>query len=596
MSEEGIMTRSWKLSVMALLVALVSVFVAGCSKSSSSGAPAQTNSLSGIVAAGSPVAGIVNIKGANGAEASSTIASNGTFNIDVSGLTAPYVLYAEGTVNGRSVSMYSAAVATGTINITPITDFILRYALAGTDPAAAYAGWSTTQVTADALSTAETSVQNQLEPVLAAASVPGTANLMTDAFTADHTGMDLVLDTTAISYSGADATVTNLVTGSTYTDSVASPSGAAGLPPSDQAATAASLTDAETIAAFWQAVTTLFAAQPSQAQIDATLAPMIAADYLEDGRDKASQLVNFEIPAGMTFAPTIVKAIIPAPAGYTKAYEIRVVAALGSVSMTVETIMSYNGANWFWYGNRAWTSYLLRPLAEMKVSSAGTASFTTSLGLVMNDETYDNPACTVKMYAYCNGVRSAIITGPGLPAGGLILTHTYPKNEFRIYNQMNNADRYVLSDDAAIQAIPDNAVYTFNLYAETADVVSLNNTPLTSGTSLNAKRPLLNSELSAARFPSLSTPSTHALVDAAIPGIQTVSWTAPTGMTVYHVYWNWTGGGNFNYASTDVDDGETTTTIDTTGFSAPDVNTQTWLYVSSRDAYEREYRIDWQFQ
>ena len=302
-------------------------------------------------------------------------------------------------------------------------------------------------------------------------------------------------------------------------------------------------------------------------------------------------------PTGLTFTSVIVKAIIPAPATYTRAYEVRVLVALGDQSMVIDTNMVHDGSNWLWHGNRTWISYRLEPYAIMTVSSAGTPSFITGLSVNMDDETYDNPDCTVKMYAYCKGARSGIITGPGLPANGLILTHIASDHNFKIYNQTNNSTMYVLNDDTAIQAIPDNAVYTFNLYAETADVVSLSNTPLTSGTSLNAKRPLKNSELAAAAFPSLTSPSTHALADVEIPGVQTVSWTAPAGMTVYHIYWNWTGGGTFNNVGADVDPGQSTATIDTTTFTAgPDANTQTWLYVQSRDAYEREYRIDWKFE
>lgn len=585
-------------SLQALLwCSLVVILLAACGKSSNS--TPQSHSLSGIVAAGSPVAGIVNIKGANGLEVSSTISSSGTFSIDVSTLTAPYVLYAAGRVNGRSASMYSAAVATGTINITPITDFILRYALAGTAPAAAYSGWSTTQVTADALTAAETLVQDQLAPVLAAAGVPATANLMTDAFTADHTGMDRVLDATSITYSGTtDATVTNLMTGSTYTDSVASPSGTTGLPASDEAATTAALTDDAAIAAVWQTITTLFITQPTPTQLDSTLAPLLATDFLEEGLDKAARVSTWgELPAGITFTSTISKAIIPAPTGYTKAYEVRILYALGDETGTIDTNMVYDGTYWLWYGDRTWIGYRLRPFAIMTVSSAGTTSFITGLGVNMDDQTYDNPACTVKMYAYCNGARSAIVTGPGLPASGLILTHSATNPNFQIYSQTNNSTMYALSDDTVIQAIPDNAVYTFNLYAETADTVSLSNTPLTSGTALNAKRPLLNSELTAALFPSLTSPGTHALADAHIPGVLTVSWTAPAGLTVEQTYLNWTGGGSYNSVGTNVSVGQSTATIDTSTFvSGPDPNTQTWLYVSASDVYLRDYRIDWKFE
>jgi hypothetical protein len=86
--------------------------------------------VSGSAAAGAPIVGIVNIKGANGGTASSNIDSDGLYSIDISNIDAPYILFAEGSVNGRSLTMYSATVAAGTVNITPITDFILRNALA----------------------------------------------------------------------------------------------------------------------------------------------------------------------------------------------------------------------------------------------------------------------------------------------------------------------------------------------------------------------------------------------------------------------------------------------------------------------------------
>ena len=72
------------------------------------------------------------------------IQADGTFSLDVSALTAPYLVYAEGVANGQSVRLYSVALTPGRINITPVTDFILRKALED-DPVTIQANWAATE-------------------------------------------------------------------------------------------------------------------------------------------------------------------------------------------------------------------------------------------------------------------------------------------------------------------------------------------------------------------------------------------------------------------------------------------------------------------
>ncbi len=203
--------------------------------------PVGAATVSGVVAAGAPVVGVVNIKGANGATASSPIQADGSYSIDVTGLTVPYILYAEGSVNEKSITMYSAGVGPE-INITPVTDFILRNALAG-QAETAWDSWNTTQVDQTVLENAETKVQEQLAPLLNAVGVPADVDLITTPFNADNTGMDMVLEALDIGYDGNVATLTNEFTGSSYTDDITNSIDGDGLPASDKADTQLVLTD-----------------------------------------------------------------------------------------------------------------------------------------------------------------------------------------------------------------------------------------------------------------------------------------------------------------------------------------------------------------
>ena len=249
--------------VSELLILIVfPLFIVGCGGGSdpdNSTTPTANNTVSGTVASGEPIVGIVNVQGANGLTASSPIESDGSYNIDVTALTPPFILFAEGSVNGRSLTMYSAAVATGTVNITPITDFILRNALSGTAEAA-FTGWASSQVSAAALIAAETNVQQQLQPVLDALGIASDVDLISTPFNADLTGMDLVLEALTITYSGSVATVTNNLSGSSFTDDfTVTTDNSNALPTTDASVSPIALTDQQAINQVWQMLEDLFA-------------------------------------------------------------------------------------------------------------------------------------------------------------------------------------------------------------------------------------------------------------------------------------------------------------------------------------------------
>jgi len=92
---------------------------------------ASSTTLSGTAAAGAAIIGTVTVKGSLGNTKSELIEADGTYNVDVTGLTPPYRLRAQGTVGGRTYKLHSYAEAAdvgGNVNITPFTDLIVANA------------------------------------------------------------------------------------------------------------------------------------------------------------------------------------------------------------------------------------------------------------------------------------------------------------------------------------------------------------------------------------------------------------------------------------------------------------------------------------
>lgn len=580
--------------VFCVLIALVlTAGLLACSSGGGGTPKVDKDTITGTAAAGAPIAGIVNVKGANGETATVAIGTDGKFSLDVTGLTAPYILYAEGTVDGKSVKLYSSGVATGTINITPVTDFIVRQALGG-DAAAAYAAWDGTQVTADSLAAAETAVQEQLQPVLDATGVDASVDLVTTPFNADSTGVDQALDTVSISCdaAGTTATVTNDLTGSTYTDDVTTTTddASAGLPASDAAGTTAALTDGEAIAAVWASLDDLYAATPAAADIEAWLTANLTADYLDGGYDRAATIDDWAVKGdgpsqGMTFSTIVAKAIDPAPASYTRAYWVNVTLATASRSESFETQMVFDGTDWLWRGDQHWVEFYPSALAEMYINSQGTAAFATGFHLSADDD------CN---YAYNNGAISAVVTGPGLPDTGVVLEHDFPQTHLSPYNA--GSSFHQLTDDAAIANIPDNSEYTIELCSETAADLAAETatcTALQTYAYTIARRPLASSELSADDFAAITAPTGHALADANVGGTLDVTWTLPAGSIVEYVGLSVGNGATSFEAEAYFMDASTSATLDTSTFT--DTATYANLNINTIDTYGRWFSVDLEF-
>lgn len=179
---------------MCLSIVLSLTACGGSSSSSPESTTNQNTILSGTAAAGAAIEGQVFVKGSQGVVASQDISANGRFSIDVSDLTAPYLLQARGTVAGRQYVLSSFAADTSqNTNITPLTELVLANSLQQ-EPSQVFDSGAFAQLDQAVLAQQEQELRQRLAPLLSAAGVSDNTSLLAGEFVADHSGLDLVLD------------------------------------------------------------------------------------------------------------------------------------------------------------------------------------------------------------------------------------------------------------------------------------------------------------------------------------------------------------------------------------------------------------------
>jgi hypothetical protein len=182
--------------------------------------PAST-AISGVAAGGAPIIGNVEITDQFGVKRGTPINDDGTYKVDVSGMTGPFILKAHGTIAGVSVTYFSAATPAdvgGTINVTPFTDLLLSsitgklvnlYLLDESKIPALAAS-----LTAEKINQTQDVLFAKLRPILIKLGVTETIDLIRTVFKADHTGLDALMDLVKVEYNTdtAVATLRNMIT------------------------------------------------------------------------------------------------------------------------------------------------------------------------------------------------------------------------------------------------------------------------------------------------------------------------------------------------------------------------------------------------
>jgi len=217
------------------------------------------------------------------------------------------------------------------------------------------------------------------------------------------------------------------------------------------------------------------------------------------------------------------------------------------------------------------------------------------------------------------GIDYAIVKGKGLPtttggangtSAGALLVNFTSKNSFRLaqsgaaYNGINTLsittgghNQFPLAD-AAISQFGENEVYTVELWDDATTPSNLaDDTMLASYTGVLGKRPYLNSELSAASFPTITTTPAAIQTFATAGGNLTVTWTLPAGIRSNEVHFVRNGGcTSQGCVSSDTDDISAdvagTATSATLTIGAPTFTVQaSGINIYAVDVFNRELAV-----
>lgn len=305
-------TRSlFRATVLAAGVGLL----AACGGGSDSAAPAATARISGTAAAGAPLIGQVTVKDALGAMRTVDIESDGSYSINVSGMTGPFVFRAMGWVGGREVRLTSAATAAdinGTINITPFTDLMIAN-IAGQLASAYFDAGSFNNLSTEELNAAKTNLTQTLMPILTNLGVDAGFDLLRSAFQANHSGFDAVMDVVRVTMdpNTNTALIQDIINNTSVTDDLANSTDAP-LLPVPAIPLAGAVTDLAAIETKMAAFNALFANGLPSAS-NATLLSIFGDDvtFLESGESRESFLSSLstdpEVVGSKMLTPTITR-------------------------------------------------------------------------------------------------------------------------------------------------------------------------------------------------------------------------------------------------------------------------------------------------
>lgn len=568
------------------MLLLVGAFMAGCGGSSST-PPATT--VSGVAAAGAPIIGWAYLKDSLGAtKGPNDIAVDGSFSFDVTGLTAPFYLVADGAVGGQSYRLHSAAITAGTANINPLTDLAVAAAAGVSDPGSVYSNPSAHPINQTNLDQAVADIQNMLKPLLDAYNA--NINPITGSYTANHTGLDAVLDVVKVDVNTSTGAVavtdktTNTQIGTATTTTIATPTNTI---TTTEIPSTTTVTDLQAIATRISGLATVLNKGTSLTAAD--LDPYFASTYGINNGWNRTQDINDWV---MNFSSMINKSItsvtnlaLNGKNGSDYSISFTVYFSDGSFFTSFEflseTIVTNEGGTWKLKGN-GYKSDALRMIGastRKRISADETVKVESGIWFEMDD----------------NGsfLQSAVVTGPGLPQAGIIMTK--PLNDTRLNidplyrNSQIHQDTFYVMSDTAISQIPDNAVYTFKIYDAGNNLIETRTKTI--------QRPFMLSELTAGHYPTFGGITSHSL--SSVPMGSTVNFTyaKPTAYQTNwmdsHLYYSDNSSHNVGM--------DKQLLIDKTSASMI-IGSSTWtptngdFEISARSSSGREVRVEWVFQ
>jgi hypothetical protein len=488
--------------------------LAACGGGGGDATPQVSTLLSGTAAAGAPIIGTVTIKDSATPTAQTktvTIAADGKYTVDVSDLTAPYMVRADGFVGGNEYHLYSAGTAAdvgGTINITPLTDLIVAN-IAGSVAQSYFDNGDFSGLTAAELTAQADALKSKLLPVLQALGVSDSIDLLRASFSTDHTGLDAALDILQVSTDPTTqiATITNIITQQQMTSNIATGAYAGAM--TETTGVATGVTDIQALSALFNTFSGLFATGVPSETNPTLLSLFDSATFLQGGQNLnsfLSEITSDPTIVGLTFANIAIQSIDVASGTAVVDFDVLFNGQVDNHGPEAFHAIKIGG-QWYLQGDQFIAEIDIDTSAEYHPTDSFN-QFSSGLNLYISDRGG-------------LGLTDAVVTGPGLPAEGVALVSNIASEHFDLVGQ-NSGNFYSLSD-AAIAAIAETGEsYTVTLFIGSEVAATYN---MTIG-----KRPYLVSSLTAANFPAIIAP-TAAGLQAYNGGNLTVTWTLPAGLT-----------------------------------------------------------------
>jgi hypothetical protein len=495
-------------AVLAVAVMATSVILGACSGGGGGAAsPPASPTVSGVAAAGAPIIGFAYLKDSATPAVTRgpvTIANNGSFSFDVAGLTPPFILKVEGSVGGQSVKLISVATGAGTANVNPITNIAVAAATQENDPSVVYDAPSgyVADLTQANLNTAVGQIQTMLQSLLTAYNT--TTDPLTGNYSANHTGLDAVLDvvTIGLDTSTGGVTVDSKTTGAPIGGANIGGTGLTSVVPVPVADVPApqTITDLQAIGNTLQSIMTM-ANSKGMSLAPADLDPYYAIDStfgMNDGFNRADTITLYvgqmsEAASTMSFSGVTGLALVSVDAGVYKVSG-NMKFSDGSL-VPLEDFASLfvkEGGTWKIKGNGHIATTWVFPRAVSSAASNGFVNTTTGIGVEIQDDGNQ-------------GIKSAVVTGPGM-SGILYVESQFDPGRLCFNNGMYCDVTYDQMSDTTIGAIPDNAVYTVAYYLSTDGT----GTVLETRNFTVSKRPYKSTELTNGSFLATNVTS-HAL-------------------------------------------------------------------------------------
>jgi hypothetical protein len=430
---------------------------------SSSSSTSSSSSVSGVAATGAPLSGaLITLTDKNGKTVSTTAGEDGTYTLDVTGLTAPFIIVATGAVGDAQTTQASivsntpAAGSSSTANINPLTNAIVTSLSSGSDPSAISSNLSS--INTSSINNAIALLNQALGGLATGSGANSNFNPFADSATANGTGFDKLLDNLTFSVQPGTGAILFAKDGATIDDMSASSSAPSpSSPNSNSSLILSSTTNALsslpsslvvrdfTVANFLQdALNKCFAISYAAGRASNSLCTSVfsAPDYLNNAKTLSQDLAGWMSSTydGATFKkPEIIRfytptrALVKISGVRTDGVYFSLLTVVSKATVSGNTSSESSNGTWQLTGNQRSfnvgisgmamrqieinsaysipSGYFsaISPFIDITVNNLSTTIFASSGGNASNPGT----SCSGSACSYVN------VTGPGLPVAGL---------------------------------------------------------------------------------------------------------------------------------------------------------------------------------